>query len=116
MVAVVGQVCARDSYLRCDDNIRASSGGAGNVTTVATVVIHFVAPWAEPICGPHRAEVAEAAERIGAKVRECDIDKHWDEARAYNVTNVPAVAVEGRHESTLIGALGAADLIERLAD
>lgn len=34
-----------------------------------TSLIHFVASWAEAICGPHRAEVRAAAKRAGLDVR-----------------------------------------------
>ena len=68
---------------------------------MGAVLIHFVAGWAEPICGPHRAEVANAAERLGAHVRECECDESGaGEVRSYNVLNVPAVAIEGRSDFT----------------
>jgi hypothetical protein len=78
------------------------------------VIVHFVADWAEAICGPHRTEVAIAAERLGAVTRECEVDQNIEETRSYGVLNVPAVAIEGRPESLVGGAVGADDLVARL--
>jgi hypothetical protein len=75
---------------------------------------HFVAEWAEPICGPHRAEVASAADRLGMTVRESDHDRATDEVRRSNVLNVPALAIEDTPESLVVGAFGADQLVERL--
>jgi hypothetical protein len=62
-----------------------------------------------------RAEVAIAAERLGATVRECEYDESGaTEVRSYNVLNVPAVAIEGRPDSLVVGALDAEELTERL--
>jgi hypothetical protein len=81
---------------------------------MGSVLIHFVAGWAEAICVPHRAEVASAAERLGLTVRESDYDRAVEEVRRYSVLNVPAVASEGTPESVVIGAFGADELVERL--
>ncbi len=81
---------------------------------MSSVLIHFVAGWAEPICGPHRAEVASAAERLGLTVRESDYDLAVEEVRLYDVLNVPAVAVEGSPQSLVVGAVSADQLVERL--
>jgi hypothetical protein len=80
---------------------------------MGSVLIHFVAEWAEPICGPHRAEVASAADRLGMTVRESDYDRAADEVRRYNVLNVPAVAIEDTPESPVVGAFGADQLVEQ---
>jgi hypothetical protein len=66
------------------------------------------------MCGPHRAEVASAAERLGVTVRESDYDRAVEEVRRYNVLNVPAVAVEETPESLVVGAFGADQLVDRL--
>jgi hypothetical protein len=55
---------------------------------MGSVLIHFVGGWAEDICGPHRAEVESAAERLGLTVRESDYDRTVEEVRRYNVLNV----------------------------
>jgi hypothetical protein len=68
----------------------------------------------QPMCGPHRAEVASAAERLGVTVRESDYDRAVEEVRRYNVLNVPAVAVEETPESLVVGAFGADQLVDRL--
>lgn len=81
---------------------------------MGSVLIHFVAGWAEAICGPHRAEVASAAERLGVTVREADYDRAVEEVRRYNVLNVPAVAIEDTPDSLVVGAIGADQLVERL--
>ena len=82
---------------------------------MGAVLLHFVADWAEPICGPHRAEVAIAAERLGATIRECEWDESGaTEARFYNIFNVPAVAIEGKPDSLTVGAVDADGLTERL--
>ena len=81
---------------------------------MSSVLIHFVAGWAEPICGPHRAEVASAADRLGVTVRESDFDLAVEEVRLYDVLNVPAVAIEGSPKSLVVGAVGADQLVERL--
>jgi hypothetical protein len=78
-------------------------------------LIHFVAEWAEPICTPHRAEVAQAATQLGWTVRESDIDTEPDLCRQYGVLNVPAVAIEGRPDSVVTGAFNAEDLVGRLS-
>lgn len=79
------------------------------------VLIHFVADWADAICGPHRSEVASAADRLGASVQECDIGVDFDMVRHYRVLNVPAVAIEGRPDSLVVGAFSAEELVERLS-
>ncbi len=57
---------------------------------MSSVLIRFVAGWAEPICGPHRAEVASAAERLGLTVRESDNDLAVEEVRLYDVLQRPS--------------------------
>jgi hypothetical protein len=81
---------------------------------MGSVLIHFVAGWAESICDPHRAEVKSAAERLGVTVRESDYDQAVEEVRRYNVLNVPAVAIEDMPDSLVVGAFGADQLVERL--
>jgi hypothetical protein len=59
--------------------------------------------------------VALAANRPGASIRVVEWDETGaDEARSYNVLNVPAVAIEGRPDSLAVGALDADSLTERL--
>jgi hypothetical protein len=77
-------------------------------------IVHFTAAWAEAICGPHRAEVAKAAYDLGLAVEECDVDSGSDLIREHRPLNVPAVAVEARPGSLVVGAFSAADLVERL--
>jgi hypothetical protein len=78
------------------------------------VLLLFVARWAEPICDPYRAEVARAAEDLGATVRECEYDDCPELVREYMVFNVPAVAIEGKPESLVVGAFDATGLLARL--
>jgi hypothetical protein len=49
-------------------------------------------------------------------VTECEVDDSPDLARDYKVLNVPAVAVEGRPETLLVGAHPAAALVHRFTD
>jgi hypothetical protein len=79
-----------------------------------TVLLLFVARWAEPICDPYRAEVAATAEALGATVRECEYDDCPELVREYMVLNVPAVAIEGQPQSLVVGAFDAARLLARL--
>jgi hypothetical protein len=58
------------------------------------VLIYFVASWAEAVCGPYRAEVSQAALRLGLGMREVDVDADMDSARDHHVLQVPAVALE----------------------
>ncbi len=81
---------------------------------MGSVLIHFVAGWAEPICGPHRTEVASAVKRLGVTVRESEYDQAVEKVGRYGVLNVPAVAIEGSPESLVVGAFGADQLGERL--
>ncbi len=37
-----------------------------------------MAKWAEAICGPHRQEVAKAADRLGITVVECDVGRRLE--------------------------------------
>lgn len=80
-----------------------------------TILIHFVADWAEAVCGPHRAEVDAAAARLSASVRRCDVDIDWDTVREYRVANIPAVAIEGSPGTLVTGAFRADDLVLRLS-
>jgi len=80
-----------------------------------TVIIHFVADWAENICGPHRAEVATAAQQLGASVRECNVDLDPETAVAYGLPNVPAVAIDGHPETLVVGAHPSGELVRLLA-
>jgi hypothetical protein len=89
--------------LRCEV---ADEGGVG--------LIHFVAAWAQPICGPHRAEVAAAAQQLGVRVVECDVDSGDERVVQYKPLNVPATAVVGRPDSLQVGAHPAAELVARL--
>lgn len=52
---------------------------------------------------------------LGGTVRETDIDENWDEVSEYSVQNVPSVAIEGKPDSTVVGAFHADGLVERLA-
>jgi len=79
-----------------------------------TCLIHFVASWAEAICGPHRAEVAVAAEELRLDVIESDVDQDRDRVRQYGPANVPAVAIEDDPGSLLVGALSANVMVARL--
>jgi hypothetical protein len=79
-------------------------------------LIHFVATWAEPVCGPHRAEVAAAAQRLGLSVHESDVDAEPDLCRQYRVLNVPAVALQGQPGSRIVGAVGADEIVTRLSE
>jgi hypothetical protein len=88
--------------------------GRGKNGRMAATLLHFVATWAEPICAPHRAEVAEAARRLGASVIECDVGSDPDLAKAYGVLNVPAVAVDGNPETLIVGAVQADAIVDRL--
>jgi thioredoxin-like negative regulator of GroEL len=78
-------------------------------------LVHFVASWAEAICGPHRVEVADAARVLGASVLECDVDLNQDLARDHRVMQVPSVAVLGDTSVNPIpGAQSAEDLVRLL--
>jgi hypothetical protein len=77
-------------------------------------LIHFTATWAEAICGPHRTEVAGAADQLGLSVVECDVDVGSEVVRTYQPLNVLAVAVEGKPESLVVGAFPANQMVERL--
>jgi len=77
-------------------------------------LVHFTAVWAEPICGPHRAEVATAARRLGLTVVECDVDSGSDLVLEHSPLNVPAVAIDGKPGSLVVGAFPADSLVERL--
>lgn len=80
-------------------------------------LVHFVASWADAICGPHRGEVADAARRIGADVLECDVDQDQDLARRHNVMQVPSVAVlDDTSVGTVPGARPADDLVRLFSD
>ncbi len=68
------------------------------------VLIHFVASWADRICAPHRLEAAAAAHELGVELREADVDDDRDLVRAYGVLNVPAVVIEGRPDTLLVGS------------
>ncbi len=87
-----------------------------SVTMAETpTLVHFVASWAEAICGPHRLEVAEAARVLGANVLECDVDQDQDLARRHVVMSVPSVAVLGDTSVTAVpGARPAGDLVRLL--
>jgi thioredoxin-like negative regulator of GroEL len=78
------------------------------------VLLHFVASWASAICEPHRSEVAVAADALGTSVRTVDIDDEPELAMAYSILNVPAVAIEGRPESRVVGAQPAERLVAAL--
>ena len=59
--------------------------------------------------------MAIAATRLGATVREVEWDESGaNEAQAYKVLNVPAVAIEGRPDSLTVGASDADGLTEHL--
>jgi hypothetical protein len=77
-------------------------------------LIHFTATWAERICGPHRAEVAEAARQLGTTVVECDFDSGSGLVRQHRPMNVPAVAIDGKPGSLVVGAAPAETLLQRL--
>jgi hypothetical protein len=78
-------------------------------------LIHFTATWAEEICGPHRAEVVAAAEALGTRVREVDVDADPALVRAYRVLNVPAVsAVDDISNAPVVGAHSASGLADQL--
>lgn len=85
-----------------------------SIPWVDVKLLHFVATWAEPICGPHRAQVEAAAAELKATVVEVDIDQANELVRDYHVGNVPAVAIAGHPDSTLIGARSASDLVSLL--
>jgi hypothetical protein len=78
------------------------------------MLLHFVASWASAICDPHRSEVARAADGVGTGVRIVDIDNEPALAIAYAVPNVPAVSIEGRPGSLVVGAVPAERLVEVL--
>jgi hypothetical protein len=79
-------------------------------------MIHFVASWAEPICGPHRSEVASAAQVLGLPVVELDVDAPSvvQLVRNFEVMNVPAVVldIDGRAARRLIGAHPASRIVD----
>lgn len=78
-------------------------------------LVHFVASWAEAICGPHRAEVANAARTLRVSVLECDVDLDQDLARQHGVLSVPSVAILGNTGVTPVaGATSAHDLVRLL--
>lgn len=77
-------------------------------------LIHFTATRAEAICGPNRAEVARAAEKLGMAVTECDVDSGSGLVQEHRPQNVPAVAVAGVPGSIVVGAFPAVALVERL--
>jgi hypothetical protein len=77
-------------------------------------LLHFTAAWAETICGPHRTEIARAAAALGLAVRHVDIDVDPELTTAYGVLNVPAVAIEGRPHTLIVGAHSSDELVERL--
>jgi hypothetical protein len=77
-------------------------------------LIHFVASWADTICAPHRSEAEAAAHELGLTVREVDVDNEPDLAREYHVPNVPAVVIEGRPGTLLVGAHPADEMVRRL--
>lgn len=78
------------------------------------VLMNFVASWAEAICTTHRAEVVAAADQVGPQVRVADVGECPELALAHNVLNVLAVAIEGAPEALVVGAVPAAELLERL--
>lgn len=79
-------------------------------------LLHFTAAWAEQSCAPHRIEVSAAAVTLGCDVREVDVDAEPEQARAYGVLNVPAVAVEGQPElGALVGARSSTELVAALS-
>jgi hypothetical protein len=72
-------------------------------------ILHFVASWAESICGPHRKEVEDAAAQLGLDYMAPDV------TRSYGVLNIPAVALSGDKEHpAIVGAVPASVLVERL--
>jgi hypothetical protein len=77
-------------------------------------LIHFVASWADAICSPHRSEAEAAAQELGLSLWEVDVDNDPDAAREYHVPNVPAVVIEGRPGTLLVGALPADEMVRRL--
>jgi hypothetical protein len=79
------------------------------------MLLHFTATWAEAVCGPHRAEVAHAANALGWSVREVGIDREPETAKQYVVLNVPAVAVEGDRASVVVGAVPRDRLVAALS-
>jgi thioredoxin-like negative regulator of GroEL len=87
--------------------------GIGHYASVP-VLLHFVAKWSAPICEPHRQEVEEAARSLGAEVVQVDVDDDPNMVRAYDVLNVPAIAVEGAPERLIVGAFPSSALAERL--
>jgi hypothetical protein len=99
-------------------NRKAHSGKVGRLgcnDRGVPILLHFTATWAEPICGPHRIEVREAARTLGWTVVERDFDANADEARMYGILNVPAVAIEGdRSRPPVIGARPRAELVAEL--
>lgn len=83
----------------------------GHHTCVA-VLLHFVAKW--PHRSANRSEVEDAARSLGAEVVEVDVDADPDKVKAYNVLNVPAVAVQSAPNNQAVGAFPSEKLIERL--
>lgn len=79
-----------------------------------TTLLHFVASWAKPICEPHRSEVRAAANVLGAEVIEVDVDEDPKLTKRFVVPNVPAVAVEGKPDSLIVGAASSTVLVARL--
>jgi hypothetical protein len=77
-------------------------------------LIHFTATWAEAICGPHRVEVADAADQLGLTVEECDVDSGSELVHQHRPLNVPAVAIDGNPSSLVGGVFPADALVERL--
>jgi hypothetical protein len=82
--------------------------------TGVVTLIHFTAAWAEAICGPHRVEVAGAADELGLTVTECDVDTGSEIVRQHRPLNVPAVALDGKPRSLIVGAFPVDTLVERL--
>jgi hypothetical protein len=110
---------AADLYSRCRLVNVILTGHSVRVSAV--VLIHFTATWAEPICGPHRIEVRAAADRLGAQVRDVDVDESQEEAKSYRVLQVPSVAIAGDTANAPIPGAQSRDLLvdalrERLAD
>jgi hypothetical protein len=89
---------------------KASSDGQ----TAVMALVHFTAQWAERICGPHRTQVAEAARQLGMRVTECDVDSGSDLVEEHHPLNVPAVAIQGKVGSLVVGAFPADALVKRL--